>query len=178
MKEGRIMRHLWAPWRMDYILKPKEKGCIFCIRSKGREDRENLVLYRGKHAFVMMNKYPYNSGHLMVVPLRHCIDLESLSLPESKELFGLLKASMKVLKTSLLPHGFNIGVNIGKVGGAGEDHLHFHIVPRWAGDTNFMPVLGETKIVPDSLDHTYRRLHSAFVGLLKKGMKRKEGGKK
>lgn len=172
------MRHLWAPWRMDYILKLKKKGCIFCLRSKRKDDRKNLVLYRGKHVFVMMNKYPYNNGHLMVVPLRHCVDLESLSPIESKELFDLLKVSMKALKASLLPHGYNIGVNIGKVGGAGEDHLHFHIVPRWAGDTNFMPVLGETKIVPDHLANTYQRLHCAFIDHLKNGTKRKGGEKK
>ncbi|MBS3917316.1 MAG: HIT domain-containing protein [Deltaproteobacteria bacterium] len=172
------MKHLWAPWRMDYILRRKEKGCIFCLHPRCDGDRDNLILYRGNHAFVMMNRYPYNNGHLMVVPRRHCIDLESLNHFESKELFELLSASIRVLKKSLSPEGFNIGVNIGKVGGAGEDHIHFHIVPRWPGDTNFMPILGETKIVPEYLSNTYQRLHSAFIEHLKKRPGQKGGGKK
>lgn len=172
------MRHLWAPWRMDYIFKRKGKRCIFCLGPKRKDDRGNLILHRGKHAFVMMNKYPYNNGHLMIVPIRHCTELESLTPLESKELFDLLKVSVRVLKTSLLPHGFNIGVNIGKAGGAGEDHIHLHIVPRWAGDTNFMPILGETKIVPEHLVNTHQRLRSAFIDHLKKGMRRKGGEKK
>ena len=178
IEEGETMRYLWAPWRMDYILKDKGMGCLFCMKPKQGKDRENLILCRGKHAFVMMNRYPYNNGHLMVVPHRHCTDLEDLNPLESKELFDLLKVSIRLLKSSLSPHGFNIGVNIGKVGGAGEDHLHFHIVPRWAGDTNFMPVLGETKIVPEHLVNTYQRLRSAFIDHLKKRTRRKGGGKK
>lgn len=117
--------------------------------------------------FVMMNKYPYTNGHLMVVPIRHCLDLEQLDQNELVELFNMLRVSARVLKTSLHPHGFNIGINMGKVGGAGEDHLHLHIVPRWAGDTNFMPVIGNTKIVPEYLERTYQKLHSTFSDLLK-----------
>ena len=124
-----------------------------------------------------MNKYPYTNGHLMVVPKRHCLDLEQLDDNELKELFDLLKASTQVLKTNLRPHGFNIGMNIGKVGGAGEDHLHLHIVPRWTGDTNFMPVIGETKIIPEYLEKTYQKLHSAFMDLLRKRESRKEDEK-
>jgi ATP adenylyltransferase len=117
-----------------------------------------------------MNKYPYANGHLMVVPKRHFLDLEQLDHNELRELFNLLRISTRVLKASLHPHGFNIGINIGKVGGAGEDHLHLHIVPRWAGDTNFMPVIGNTKIVPEYLEKTYQKLHSTFIDLLgKKG---------
>lgn len=172
------MKHLWAPWRMNYILKRKEKECIFCLKPSRDRDRENLILYRGKHTFVMMNRYPYNNGHLMIVPHRHCIDLESLNHLESKELFELIRVSIRVLKISLSPQGFNIGVNIGKVGGAGEDHIHCHIVPRWAGDTNFMPILGETKIVPEYLSNTYQRLHSTFIDHLKKRTRQKGGGKK
>lgn len=171
------MKHLWAPWRMDYILKPKEKRCIFCLRPNKKTDRDHLVLYRGKYAFVMINRFPYNNGHLMVAPLRHCVDLESLTSHESKELFELLQGSIRVLKNSLFPEGFNIGVNIGKVGGAGEEHLHFHIVPRWAGDTNFMPILGETKIVPEHLSNTYQKLHAAFLEHKQKKTGRKGGGK-
>jgi ATP adenylyltransferase len=172
------MKHLWAPWRMEYILKHKETGCIFCLKTRPEEDGDHLVLYRGNHAFVMMNRYPYNSGHLMVVPRRHCLGLEILTPRESKELFDLLKVSIRVLKNSLSPEGFNVGVNVGKIGGAGEDHIHFHIVPRWTGDTNFMPILGETKIVPEYLLNTYQRLHSAFDNHMKKRRIRKGGRKK
>ncbi|RPJ06466.1 MAG: HIT domain-containing protein, partial [Deltaproteobacteria bacterium] len=140
------MESLWAPWRMDYILGEKEKGCFFCRRPAEERDEENLILLRGREAFVMMNKFPYNNGHLMIVPNRHCVDMEDLTDGESSELFDLMKISVKVLKSALRPHGFNLGINIGTAGGAGEAHLHFHIVPRWTGDTNFMPVIGETKI--------------------------------
>ncbi len=158
---------------MDYILGEKQKGCIFCRVPVEKKDNENLILYRGKYAFVMMNRFPYNNGHLMVVPKRHCLDLHQLNDKELQELAFLLKASTQVLKGCLRPHGFNIGINIGPVGGAGEEHIHFHIVPRWTGDTNFMPVLGETKIIPEYLENTYRKLYSAFVDLLprKKGKK-------
>jgi ATP adenylyltransferase len=160
---------------MGYILKGnKRKRCIFCFEKRAAKARENLVLHRGKYAFVMMNRYPYNNGHLMIAPHRHCINLESLSPPESKDLFELLKISMKVLKTTLSPHGFNIGVNIGKVGGAGEKHIHFHVVPRWTGDTNFMPILGETKVVPEYLVNTYQKLRSAFIIHLKKKRQKRE----
>lgn len=160
---------------MDYILKGKgkRKGCIFCLNSKRNKDHEKLIVYRGEYAFVMMNRFPYNNGHLMVAPYRHCTELELLNPLESNELFDLLRQSIKVLKGSLCPHGFNIGVNIGKVGGAGEEHIHFHIVPRWAGDTNFMPILGETKVVPEYLAHTFQKLRSAFTDTLRQGKRRK-----
>ncbi len=162
------MKYLWAPWRMDYILGDKKKGCFFCRKLKEKEDKKNLILYQGNHVFVVMNRYPYNNGHLMIVPKRHHLGLEQLNEKESRELFDLMRASVKVLKTCFRPHGFNIGINIGKVGGAGEDHLHLHIVPRWAGDTNFMPVMAETKVVPEYLEKTYQRLHSAFSDLSRK----------
>jgi len=168
------MKYLWAPWRMDYISGEKKKGCFFCRKLKERKDRENLILHKGKHAFVVMNKYPYNNGHLMIVPKRHYLGLEKLDDNESKELFDLLKVSVKVLKACFRPHGFNIGMNIGRVGGAGEDHVHLHIVPRWAGDTNFMPVMADTKVVPEYLQKTYQRLCSAFSDLIQRerGMKK------
>ena len=171
------MKYLWSPWRMDYILGRKEKGCIFCKKPKEKKDRKNLILFRSRYAFVMMNKFPYNNGHLMIVPKRHCLDLSQLHQEELQDLFFLLKASTQVLKKTLKPHGFNIGINMGIVGGAGEKHIHFHVVPRWTGDTNFMPVLGETKVIPEYLDNTYHKLHSAFrnPSLLKKGRK---GGRK
>jgi ATP adenylyltransferase len=176
LKKGWMaMKYLWAPWRMNYILGEKKGGCFFCRKLKEKKTPPSLILYRGECVFVVMNKYPYTNGHLMVVPNRHCVDFEQLNDDELKELFDLLKASTKVLKTSLRPHGFNIGMNIGKVGGAGEDHLHLHIVPRWEGDTNFMPVIGETKIIPEYLEGTYHKLRSAFTDLFRKKRVQKGG---
>ena len=126
---------------------------------------------------MMMNKFPYTNDHLMVVPRRHCLEMEQLSDEEGEELFHLLQTSVRALRASLGPQGFNIGLNLGKVSGAGEEHLHFHIVPRWAGDTNFMPVLAEAKIIPESLDETYRKLDSAFRTILGRKADGK-GGKK
>jgi len=147
---------------MTYIHEEEEKGCIFCDKPLEKKDVENFILYRGKHTFVVMNKFPYNNGHLMVVPKRHCTDLDELDAKEFLELFEVMRVSTGVLRTHLRPHGFNIGFNLGKAGGAGKDHLHLHVVPRWMGDTNFMPVLGKTKVIPESLDGTYRKLRSAF----------------
>lgn len=169
------MDYLWAPWRMEYILGKKMRGCFLCKKLKEKKDKERLVLYQGQHAFVIMNKFPYTNGHLMVVPQRHCLNLEQLNTEELKELFELLKVSVRALKASLHPHGFNIGMNIGKMGGAGEDHLHLHIVPRWPGDTNFMPVLGETRVISEYLEETYEKLRSAFRGLLRKKRVQKGG---
>jgi len=169
------MEYLWAPWRMEYILGKKKRGCVFCKKLKEKKSKEHLILYRGETVFVVMNKYPYTNGHLMVVPKRHCLSLEQLDNDELKELFDLLKVSVRVLKASFHPHGFNIGMNIGKTGGAGEDHLHLHIVPRWAGDTNFMPVLGKTRIISEYLEKTYEKLHSAFMDLLRKKGAQKGG---
>jgi ATP adenylyltransferase len=163
---------------MDYILEEKRKGCIFCKKPMENKDEKNLILFQSDDAFVIMNKFPYNNGHLMIVPKRHCTDLSQLDDKELQELSYLLKASTQILKQCLHPHGFNIGMNIGKVGGAGEEHIHFHIVPRWRGDINFMPVLSETKIIPEYLEKTYQRLHSAFKGLLWRKRGRKGGEKK
>ena len=172
------MKYLWAPWRMNYILGEKQEGCFLCKNLLVEEDRKNLILHRGKFSFVMMNKFPYNNGHLMVVPKRHCLDFEQMNDHESKELFYLLKVSSQVLKSALFPHGFNVGMNLGKVGGAGEEHIHFHIVPRWNGDTNFMPVMGETKVIPEYLARTYRILHSAYQDFLQSDRGQKGGKKK
>lgn len=169
------MEYLWAPWRMEYILGKKKRGCVFCRKLKEKKSKEHLILYQGETVFVVMNKYPYTSGHLMVVPKRHCLNLEQLDNNELKELFDLLKASVRVLKSSFHPHGFNVGMNIGKTGGAGEDHLHLHVVPRWTGDTNFMPVLGKTRVVSEYLEKTYEKLHSAFVDLARNKRVRKGG---
>jgi ATP adenylyltransferase len=122
-----------------------------------------------------MNKFPYNNGHLMVVPKRHCIDIDQLGDEEIQELSFLLKACVEVLKECLHPHGFNLGMNIGQVGGAGEEHIHFHILPRWTGDTNFMPILSETKIIPEYLERTYQKLHAAFRNFSQRKKGRKGG---
>jgi ATP adenylyltransferase len=160
-------------------LEEKLKGCLFCKKLRERKNKDNLILYQGQYGFIMMNKFPYNNGHIMVVPTRHCPDLDLLKDIEFRELFYLMKVSIQVLKKSLHPHGFNIGMNIGKVGGAGvDDHVHFHIVPRWTGDTNFMPILSETKIIPEYLNKTYEKLHSSFIDLLRKERSQKGGQKK
>ena len=157
------MEVLWAPWRMEYILSEKEDGCIFCNHLQKGDDRESLILYRGKHSFVIMNRYPYNNGHLMVAPYRHVGALEELSEEEAKEIMVNIQRCLSVLKEVMSPHGFNIGANVGKVAGAGvEDHLHFHIVPRWEGDTNYMAVVGSTRVIPEHLRESYEHLAKAF----------------
>ncbi len=157
------MDYMWAPWRMEYILSTKSKGCIFCDKPRQKNDRENLILFRGERCFVIMNFYPYNNGHLMVVPYCHVSNLEDLTSEEHAELMALLAKSNRVLKSAVNPDGFNIGMNLGKVAGAGiDDHLHFHIVPRWNGDTNFMPVLGHTKVLAQALFETWDSLQPLF----------------
>ena len=164
MKSDSKSEILWAPWRMEYILGEKESGCIFCTRINQDSDKENLILLRGKNNFVIMNKYPYNNGHLMVVPNRHTSEFDSLSDPEKLEMMNLVSKSMNVLKKTVNPDGFNVGLNIGKIAGAGiDDHLHFHIVPRWVADTNFMPVVGQTKIISEDLGETWERLKEGFL---------------
>jgi ATP adenylyltransferase len=156
------MKILWAPWRINYILGKKE-GCIFCDKLKENKDRENYILLRGKDSFVMLNTFPYNNGHLMVAPYKHVPDFDGLEDSELRELIGLVKKCTQMLKKTLKPEGFNIGVNVGKVAGAGvEGHIHIHIVPRWEGDTNFISIVGKTKIIPESLNDTYRKLLSAL----------------
>ncbi len=164
MKSDSKLEILWAPWRMEYILGEKESGCIFCTRINQESDKENLILLRGKNNFVIMNKYPYNNGHLMVVPNSHSSEFDSLNDPEKLEMVNLVSKSMNVLKKTVNPDGFNVGLNIGKIAGAGiDDHLHFHIVPRWAADTNFMPVVGQTKIISENLEETWERLKEGFL---------------
>lgn len=153
------MDKIWAPWRKEYILQKKGKGCIFCSIPKEDRDRENYVIKRTKSSFAILNAYPYNNGHLMVAPYKHTPELSGLTDAELIDLMDLLKLSQRLLKKVLKPTGFNIGINIGKSSGAGFwDHLHVHIVPRWRGDTNFMPVISDTKIVSESLDSLYDRL--------------------
>lgn len=148
---------------MQYITKSKEDGCIFCTKPKRNSDIADLILYRGKNNFIILNAYPYNPGHLMVVFYRHIANMEDLTKEEAKEHFELIQDSITLLKNTIHPAGFNVGLNIGKVAGAGvEGHLHTHIVPRWQGDVNFMPVIGETRVVSEGLDATYEKLRSAF----------------
>jgi ATP adenylyltransferase len=155
---------LWAPWRMEYIQNAdKDTGCIFCNKPKESDDKANLIVHRGELTFVMMNRYPYNNGHLMVVPFRHTNEMASLSRDEKLELVDLLVLSQEALKEVMQPQGFNIGMNLERIAGAGiVDHLHFHIVPRWDGDTNFMPVVGHTKVLSEGLEETWKKLNRVF----------------
>ena len=153
------MKDLFAPWRIEYIRMEKQDGCIFCDLPREKEDEKNLILHRGKHAFVIMNNYPYNPGHVMVAPYRHVGSWEELSNEEILEMHNLVTLMIRAIKNRMNPEGFNIGVNLGRVAGAGiEDHVHIHIVPRWNGDTNFMPVIADTKVIPQAINETYREL--------------------
>lgn len=154
------MNKLWAPWRSKYIYLRKSKKCIFCNKqSARRNDHKNYILARSEHSFSMLNLYPYNNGHVMVAPYRHVKSLEKLSDAELLDCMKLVNMTKTMIDKKLKPHGYNIGVNIGRVGGAGfAGHVHIHIVPRWAGDTNFMPVVANTKIVSESLDAMHELL--------------------
>ena len=154
---------IWAPWRAEFILGEKEKGCIFCKRLKRKDSVKNLIIYRGKKSFVILNKYPYNPGHAMVVPKRHVAHIEKLTAVEAAEFFELTRLTVKLMKKALKPHSLNIGMNLGRSSGAGiPEHLHMHIVPRWNGDTNFMPVIGETKVVSVPLEPIYDAIKKEF----------------
>lgn len=159
------MERIWAPWRMEYISKcDEQKGCIFCDLPKKENDRENLILFRGEHSFVIMNKFPYAVGHLMVAPYRHTADLNDLSNDELTDISLNVRVCVNVLKKAMNPQGFNIGANLGRSGGAGiADHIHHHVVPRWNGDSNFMSVVGEVRLISESLKKTYDKLFPLFV---------------
>jgi ATP adenylyltransferase len=153
------MERLWAPWRMEYIGSAQEgedQGCLFCEKPKEGDDEKALILARTELSFAMLNKYPYNSGHLMIAPFRHVGEVEELENEESLDMQRLLQRCVKALKEAMQPDGFNIGMNLGRVAGAGiPDHVHWHVVPRWSGDTNFMPVVSETKVLPQGLGATF-----------------------
>lgn len=160
------MKQLWAPWRLQYVAAPKAEGCIFCAAAAGGDDRASLTVYRSVLAFAILNLFPYNSGHLMVVPYRHRARLSELNDAEALDLVRLVDLSIRAQEMAFHPEGTNVGMNLGRAAGAGiEDHLHIHVVPRWVGDTNFMPVLGDTKVIPEHLEATYQRLHDAFAAL-------------
>ena len=160
------IKQLWAPWRMEYLgdVRANEvKGCVFCELPKQSEDRNNLIVHRGKTQFVILNRFPYNSGHVMVVPNQHTNDLGKLSSDEMQEMMQLIRRSTEALKHAYKAEGFNIGMNLGTAGGAGiRDHLHMHIVPRWVGDTNFMPIIAEAKAMPQHLLTSYDQILEGF----------------
>jgi ATP adenylyltransferase len=158
-----VTKQLWAPWRLEYIESADEQeGCPFCLAVEG-DDEERLVVHRGRAAIVLLNKFPYSSGHLMVAPVRHAGDFVELSDEEALEVHGLAGQGLGALAQTYGPHGYNLGWNLGRVAGAGVvDHVHLHVVPRWAGDTNFMPVLADVKVMPEYLVETRRKLAAAW----------------
>jgi len=157
------MKHIWAPWRIEYIQMEKPKGCILCEKPRENNDVPNYIVYRGEKNFVILNSYPYNPGHLLVAPYRHVGNLEELADEELHEHFEIVRRGVKLLKQAFNPGGFNLGINIGAIAGAGiVDHFHTHIVPRWSGDTNFMPVVAEARVLPEALAETYEKLKDKF----------------
>lgn len=169
------MQQLWAPWRMAYINQSgenqsgEEEGCIFCTKPQHdpAQDAEQLIVYRGERAFVMMNLYPYNTGHLLIAPYEHTGSLEWVAPEASAELILLTQRCQAAIRAAMRPDGFNLGINEGKVAGAGfADHVHLHLVPRWNGDTNFMPVIGDVKVIPEFLQQTYAKIRAALLPLM------------
>jgi ATP adenylyltransferase len=160
------VKQLWAPWRLAYIKAPAAAECIFCAARDTNADQDNLVVWRGGSTFVMLNRYPYSSGHLMAVPHRHTADLDALAYDETLGLWEAVRRSVKALRAGLGAEAFNIGLNLGRAAGAGiEDHLHVHVVPRWSGDTSFMPVLADVKVIPQHIEDTHRLLRDVFASL-------------
>ena len=157
------MKQLWAPWRLQYILEGNPEGCIFCTKPSEDKDKENLILFRGRHVFTIMNLFPYNNGHLMIVPYQHAEALEELPAGVLHELMDITRMSQGILRQVFAAQGFNIGINLGKAAGAGiDEHLHIHIVPRWMGDSNFMPVLADIKVLPQHIGAAYDLLLPFF----------------
>lgn len=157
------MDNLWAPWRTVYIGKDHGSSCIFCEKLESDRDAENYVLYRGEKTFVLLNLYPYNNGHLLIAPKRHVGDLVDLDQDEILELGQVTQKMVRLLRGAFNPEGFNAGVNLGKIAGAGvPGHFHIHVVPRWGGDTNFMPVIGDVRVISEGLDLTYSKLTAAM----------------
>ena len=163
------MDRIWSPWRMAYIRAAKDaaddEGCIFCDLPAEGDDERTGILVRGELAFVILNSYPYNPGHLMVAPFRHVGEFGALEAPEHAEIDSLVARSVRALDEEMQPHGYNLGMNLGRVAGAGiPGHVHWHVVPRWNGDTNFMPVVGQTRVLPELLEETYEKLRPRFDG--------------
>lgn len=165
------MKTLWAPWRIEYILGPKPDECVFCLPEDKKEDEKRLILHRAKYCFVVMNKFPYMSGHIMVTPYRHVSCLTELNNLELEEIMKYLKICTEILKKAFNPDGINIGLNIGEAAGAGiEEHLHFHLLPRWVGDHSFMAVSNETTVIPEHLQNTYAKLKPFFNNYKNEGV--------
>ena len=157
------MKNLYSPWRIDYILQEKKDGCILCEKPKANDDKSHLILKRGKYTYILMNLYPYNSAHLMIVPFRHLAKISELKDEEFLEMAKMVQLCEKVLTKVYKPDGFNIGMNLGEVAGAGvADHLHIHIVPRWIGDTNFISTIGKTRVIPEKIEGVYKKLKDEF----------------
>jgi len=158
------MNHLWSPWRMKYIRRQKTpKGCVFCDAVQREDGESNLIVARGKHAFVILNRYPYTSGHIMIVPLKHIGSFEKIDEETSAEVMRLTRQGITTLDKVYKPNGYNMGANLGASAGAGiANHIHFHLVPRWDGDTNFMTSIGETRILPEDLSETFKQIKDAW----------------
>ena len=158
------MDYLWTPWRYQYIASLKNPSrCVFCLESSGEYDERDFVVFRGKSSFVILNIFPYTTGHLLVAPYAHTSDFQKSSREESSELLELVKRCQFALQQTYQPDGFNVGMNLGRCAGAGvEHHLHMHVVPRWIGDSNFMTIAGETRVLPESLETTFRKLRTHF----------------
>ncbi len=158
-----MTKHIFAPWRGGFILGPKAKGCIFCKMAREKKDRANLILHRGEHCFIVFNRYPYTSGHLMIVPYRHIGKLESMKAEVYSEMMALSQSVIRAMKKQFAPRGYNLGMNIGRSAGAGiAGHLHLHIVPRWAGDSNFMATTGDVRVISLSLVDVFDALKQHF----------------
>ena len=157
---------IWAPWRLAYVkdaAKDVEEGCIFCAKPAGDDDAANLIVHRGERVFVILNLFPYTNGHLMITPYEHLSSIADLPADTIAEMMSLSQQSIRILEEEYAPHGFNVGFNQGRVAGAGvEHHIHMHVVPRWGGDNNFMPVLADTRVMPQSIEQTYEALKGTF----------------
>lgn len=163
------MKRLWAPWRLEYILGEKPGGCVFCTEPGEDADEKNYILHRDRLCYVIMNIYPYNNGHIMVIPYQHVQDLESLPDKTLAEMMLLAREACTIMRNAMGPHGFNVGINIGEAAGAGiKEHLHLHVVPRWENDTNFMAVLDDTRVMPQHLRESYDQMLPGFLELAKK----------
>lgn len=163
------MKNLWAPWRMEFIApktpqaEEEKQECIFCTQPAAHDDAKYHILYRGERCYMMLNRYPYSNGHLMIAPYQHVGSIEELDEATLTELMGQAQLALRMLRFAMKPDGFNMGINQGKVAGAGfDEHMHFHVVPRWNGDTNFMPVLADIKVMPEHLDAVYEQLKEAL----------------
>lgn len=159
------MTHLWTPWRSTYMTEKKDKGrCLFCDAAANRDDEKNLIVYRGASSFVILNRYPYTSGHMMIAPYEHAARLNQISEAVTEEMMRISRRAEQILEETYHPDGLNLGMNLGAAAGAGiEQHIHMHVLPRWTGDANFMTSVGNTRVMPEALEDTYAKLKSGFT---------------